>query len=180
MVTISDLDCIVDTSTYSTLLVLMRHAHAGWARPGEKDFDRAIDQDGLDEVASIARRFFARHRLPEIILISPATRCKMTADAFLQHQPDEQAHRTTFQFCQRLYTDKVEAYIDQIQNAPRTQSLMMIGHNPMMEETLPSYLKSGTSGFGNGFAYPTAGLAILGFSDEILPGQGELLDFLTP
>jgi phosphohistidine phosphatase len=180
LATSSDLDRIVNASPYSTLLVLMRHAHAGWARPGEKDFDRTLDMDGVEEAGSVARSFFSRYRLPEIMLVSPAKRCKMTAETFLKHQPDTQAERTDFQYCERLYTDKVDGYIEQISNSPQNRCLMIIGHNPMMEDTLSAYLTTGTSAFGNSFGYPTAGIAVLGFTGAIVPQQGRLLDFLIP
>jgi len=60
-------------------LTLVRHARAHPARPGLNDFDRPLDEVGLDEASVLASRL-ARRQLPEpMIVASKAARCLGTA-----------------------------------------------------------------------------------------------------
>src|SRR6476620_8632192 len=64
-------------------LILLRHAHAEPASPGQADIDRPLSPEGLAE-AEAAGRWLAEHKLvPDCVLCSPARRSRETLDAVL-------------------------------------------------------------------------------------------------
>lgn len=63
------------------------------------------------------------------------------------------------------------------------ESLMLIGHNPGLEQLALSLAGGGHKLAGLRHKYPTGALATLEFSGrwrDLRPGQAELTDFVTP
>ena len=64
-------------------LILLRHAHAEPAAPGQADVDRPLSPEGLAE-AEAAGRWLVEHALvPDRVLCSPARRARETLEAVL-------------------------------------------------------------------------------------------------
>ena len=59
-------------------LLLLRHAKAVWALPGESDFDRALKASGVADSRSIGEQIVANGLLPDIVLCSTARRARET------------------------------------------------------------------------------------------------------
>ena len=154
---------------------LMRHAHAGSAMNGQRDFDRTLTDAGYDEAEIVGDRAADKGFRPDLILSSTAMRCRQTAEAM---------HRTLgetieLRFVDELYNGSLETYV-QLLSAQDT-NLLLIGHNPAIEEVLlalvglPAMQAAITGG------YPTAGLAILDRSDprEDSGFEWTLTEFVT-
>jgi phosphohistidine phosphatase len=62
-------------------LYLLRHAKAAWALPGQKDFDRTLDDAGFADAEIVADIAADRGLRPDLVLCSTAVRCRQTADA---------------------------------------------------------------------------------------------------
>jgi phosphohistidine phosphatase len=159
-------------------LYLVRHAHASWAPPGSRDFDRPLDAKGLAEARNVALQAYTAGLVPGRIVSSPARRCAETTAAFLEIFGDLPAS-----FDDRFYSDGLDAYLDSIRTHTDARSLMLVGHNPMIE-TLSEFLsgQSDVSAALN-FGFPTAGLLTLDLARPLMDNmmhQGTPVLVLSP
>lgn len=159
-------------------LYLLRHAHAAWPSPGGQDFDRALDAKGLAEARSVALQAYTAGLAPQKIVSSPARRCAETTAAFLEVFGD-----LSTSYDSRLYSEGPDAYIEQIRAHQDEDSLMLVGHNPMIESLSLLLARDGEVSSPLAFGYPTAGLLALDFQrplSESLMHRGEPALLLTP
>lgn len=163
-----------------SLLLLLRHAKAGWARPGMQDFDRPLDDTGRVQATATGAAMRARGLRPEIILCSPSRRTRETLSGL-----GEAVDIRNVRFVEALYGGDASAYLSAIRTVEGAETTMLIGHNPMMENIGIALSGDGseaaTAALRHGF--PTSGLAILRLPASFTkaePGQGYLEDFLVP
>ncbi|QPC87945.1 histidine phosphatase family protein [Mesorhizobium sp. NBSH29] len=164
-------------------LLLLRHARAGWAAPGMRDFDRPLDAAGAaDAVATGAAMRMAGYT-PDVILCSAAVRARDTLHGLLTHSAID---RRRVSYLEALYSEDAQGYLSLVNDyGGEHSSLMLVGHNPMMED-----LGMALTGDGEESArasilrgFPTAGLAVFRFDTTLTdaaPGKGYLEAFLTP
>lgn len=136
-------------------LFLLRHAQSAWPKPGERDFDRQLDATGREEAERIGRAAASMDISPMILVCSTAERCRQTAAAFMSAM--EHAPQVTLD--DELYSEGPEHYLAICGSVEAGKSLMIVGHNPMIEETFNRLAgqKVATAQIPAGF--PTAGLA---------------------
>jgi phosphohistidine phosphatase len=156
-------------------LFLLRHANAAWPEPGGRDFDRALDRKGQADIRDVAVRAYAAGYQPERIVASPARRCKETAQAVLDVFGPVAAH-----YDEALYDQGPDVYCRLIAQESSGPSLMIVGHNPMIEALAAQFLKElpGELAFG----YPTAGLLVLDFERPVRLDRGaaKAVDIIAP
>jgi phosphohistidine phosphatase len=161
-------------------LFLLRHAKAGWALPGVRDFDRPLDASGIADAEALGVAMRAASHVPDLTLCSNARRARETLEGVATH-----ADTGRVVFTDALYSADAAGYLAIIRQNGALGSLMVVGHNPMMED-----LTIAIAGSGDGEAsetlthgFPTSGLAVLRFADGLekaAPGTGFLEAFLTP
>lgn len=161
-------------------LYLLRHAKAGWALPGMRDFDRPLDASGRADAEMMGAAMRSRAYVPDLTLCSNARRAKETLEAIAG-----QADTGRVLFLDKLYSEDAASYLSLIRDNGETGSLMVIGHNPMMED-----LAMAVSGDGDeparatlSHGFPTSGLAVVRFDGDLgkaARGTGYLEAFLTP
>lgn len=165
-------------ATTSTVY-LLRHAHSAWARPGQRDFDRPLDERGVEDANLVAAAFAGFAQLPATILCSTARRCQQTCQIILSHlpnRPDVQSH-------DELYSNDHTYYVELLSRQSEAP-VLVIGHNPMMEDTarfLTSNAKDrAVERLQKGF--PTSGLASIEFDVAMaqIRDGGHLSDFQSP
>ena len=61
-------------------LFLLRHAKAGWAEPGMRDFDRPLEPLGRTDADAIGAAMRASAYIPDLVLCSTAKRARETLD----------------------------------------------------------------------------------------------------
>ena len=113
------------------LLTLMRHAHAV-AATGHDDHDRALDESGRRDAATVAGRTAVRDAAPALILCSDARRTVETAE-IVRETLGLPADRLVQEA--RLYLASADTLIEVIdeQDALGVENLMVVGHNPGLE-----------------------------------------------
>jgi phosphohistidine phosphatase len=83
-----------------------------------------------------------------------------------------------------LYPASASDLLKRLRRLPdETDSAMLIGHNPAMQELALSLARRGSERAAIEGKYPTAALATLGFDgswSELDPGTAELVAFVTP
>lgn len=161
-------------------LYLLRHAKAGWALPGTRDFDRALESSGHGDAQAIGAAMHARGYVPDLTLCSNARRARETLEAVAG-----QSDTGRVLFFDRLYSDDAAGYLALVRDNARGGCVMVVGHNPMMEDLATAVSTDGDADakatLNAGF--PTSGLAVIRFEDGLAkaaPGVGYLEAFLTP
>lgn len=161
-------------------LFLLRHAKAGWALPGVRDFDRPLDASGRAEAETVGAEMRSRRYVPDITLCSNALRARETLEGVAG-----QADTGRVIFLDRLYSDDAAGYLALIHENAASGSVLVIGHNPMMED-----LATAISGDGEAQAlaaltlgFPASALAVVAFPGSLehaSPGGGYLEAFYVP
>lgn len=161
-------------------LLLLRHARAAWARPGVGDADRALTEPGIADAKALGHRMRRAGLVPDVILCSAARRARQT----LEHLgPLGPASAGAVTYLESLYGSDAKAYMEAIRAAPPSRSLLVVGHNPMMEDltlALPGP-ESGPAAVVPGF--PACGLAVIDFEAPftmLAPAGGRFARFLKP
>ncbi|WP_024869636.1 MULTISPECIES: histidine phosphatase family protein [Pseudoxanthomonas] len=155
-------------------LILLRHAHAEPAAPGQADIDRPLSAQGLAEAEAAGRWLAERGLVPDRVLCSPARRTRETLEAVLA---------ITGYAEQRLEPSIYEAtpgtLFGLLQAHAEVERLLVVGHNPGLER-LVALLHSGQSGDYRGM--PAAAVAVLSLpaGPPIEPGVGRLAAFWWP
>ncbi len=164
-------------------LYLLRHAKSDWGDPACPDFDRPLNQRGRKGAQCIGDFLRQQQLVPEQILCSPACRARETLAGVLAELP--QLPRVHFD--KALYLASPATILGCIHQAEATPaSLMVIAHNPGMQQLARQLVESGElrlcAELGN--KYPTAGLAILKANlsswQETAAAKWELEHFVTP
>ncbi len=163
-----------------TRLFLLRHAKAGWALPGMRDFDRPLDASGHLDADATGAAMREKGYEPDITLCSNARRARQTLEGIAG-----QADTGRVLFLDHLYSDDAAAYLSLIREHGECGSILLIGHNPMMEDLAMALAGDGeeTARVTLHAGFPTSGLAVIAFPgglDAATPGQGFLETFLTP
>ncbi|MBP1850998.1 SixA phosphatase family protein [Rhizobium halophytocola] len=157
-------------------IYLVRHASAAWTKPGMCDFDRPLTDQGIAEARDIAARASACGYHPAAIWSSSAVRCRHTTE-ILAEALECKPH---LELTDTLYNCESDIY-HAILDGPTTDgALMIVGHNPTLEDMLIEL--AGSQAFDDHipFGYPTAGLAAL---EQQVPQAGpawRLAGFLSP
>lgn len=155
-------------------LILLRHAHAEPAAPGQDDLDRALSLQGQAE-AEAAGRWLKEHALlPDRVLCSPARRTRETIERVLEslgfvevrHEP-------------RIYEATPGSLIQVADEHSELGRVLLVGHNPGLEQ-LMALLSSGQTSDFRGM--PAAGIAVLRLPEgaALEPGIAELAAFWWP
>ncbi len=158
--------------------ILLRHGHAEPAVPGQPDLDRPLTRDGELE-ASAAGRWLASHAFkPARVLTSPATRADATARAACAELGDT-GMEIGIESDAAIYEATPGALFDVIERHQDAGPLLVVGHNPGMEQLL-GLLTDGRTEDVRGM--PTAGIAWLDWPEgaPLEPGAARLRAFWSP
>ncbi|MEW9615157.1 histidine phosphatase family protein [Shinella sp. S4-D37] len=160
-------------------LYILRHARAAWAESGQSDFDRALDDDGFAEAEVIAEEAADQGYRPDLIISSTAVRCRQTAEPFHRSVSEE----LTIDYVDSLYSGTADTYAELAFANRQETAVMIVGHNPMIEEFFHRLVGKEIAETVAPFGYPTAGLAILDFDER--PSEDNckgacLAGFMTP
>jgi len=119
-------------------LFLLRHAKADREEPGAGDKERILAPRGREDAARIGRFLNEEVYLPNLILCSTAARTRQTLELLLPGlgiQPQ-------VEYLDELYLADAETILTLVrQAADGTGSLMIVGHNPGLEEAARSLVR---------------------------------------
>jgi phosphohistidine phosphatase len=164
-------------------LLLLRHAKAERVQPGEKDHERVLTDRGRSDAARIGA-YVARHGLiPDRALVSTSARTRETWALLANAMGKEPPAR----FEPRIYEASPQAVLKVIQEAkPKTATLLVIGHNPGLQELAAMLIASGDVDSRQRLKedFPTAAIAVVSFAVEdwrsVHPQGGRLEHFVAP
>lgn len=114
-------------------LYLLRHAKSSWQDTGLTDFDRPLNGRGREEAPLVGRFIRKREIRIDFVLCSPAARARQTA-ALVK---ESAALTAELLFDERIYEADVARLLEVVtQAAESVDALMLVGHNPGLEELL--------------------------------------------
>ncbi|MBZ6075415.1 SixA phosphatase family protein [Microvirga puerhi] len=162
-------------------LLLLRHAKS--SRPsGVLDIERPLSRRGRKAAVLMGDYLKEERLLPDLVLVSPARRTEETWDLV---QPALGVAECRYE--PRIYDAPAKRLLDILQEViPDKRVLLVIGHNPGLEDLAKMLIGDGTPEHCDRLAskYPTAGLAVIDFKGEgweqIKAHGGCLERFITP
>ena len=162
-------------------LFLFRHAKTERAAPGQPDFQRALTKRGRRDAAEVGAVLARRGLAPDRVLLSPALRTVSSWEIMRTSADDG----CDVRILDALF-DNAQGYPPLIRaEGGDTKRLLVIGHNPFIQEAAVTLSADRTSRDAKAFAdhVPTAGLIILSFDGEwktLAGGSMRLVAFLRP
>jgi phosphohistidine phosphatase len=137
-------------------IYLLRHAEAAWAEPGQRDFDRPLNQKGFGDAEIVADRAADKGYRPDVLISSTALRCRDTAEAVHRAMGET----LDIRFVDTLSNASVDTYLEII-DAQDAGTVMLVGHNPTMEQALQALIGQEAMVAALPTGFPTAGLAVI-------------------
>lgn len=168
-------------------LFLLRHAKTEAALGAKQDIDRVLLERGRRDAIAMAQYFVGRGLGCERVLCSTAARTRETLALF---QPVALAHATQ-DIRDDLYLAEATELLDIVRSLDdKVSSVMLIGHNPGMEELAlmlagpPLSIEAEALHRRLREKFSTSALAVIGFDvplwRDLRPGRGVLEDFMRP
>lgn len=164
-------------------LLLLRHAKSSTDDPRLADFDRPLGPRGRRASVLVGEHMTHHQLQPDRILCSSARRTRETLAGLLHSLDGECA----IVLSRNLYEPKQGDYVDAIAaGGLGAQTLLVIGHNPAIQETAARLIGSGNADLAAEIAtkFPTAGLAVIDFGfaywRDLKPGSGRIVAFFRP
>jgi len=162
-------------------LFLLRHAKAEWAQPGQRDFDRALAASGIEDAKALAAAMVEHGLLPEKVICSSAVRARQTLDAI--NTVHDLSALTSYD--QNLYATDAPGYLEVAAKSGFDGNLMLVGHNPMLEDVSIALAKDGDEALVDDLqmGFRTSGLAVIALDGpmaDIEQLSGRLEAYLTP
>jgi phosphohistidine phosphatase len=163
-------------------LSLLRHAKSSWANSGIGDFDRPLSERGEKAAPRMAAYVAERGLVPDLVLCSAARRARDTLGLALPSWTPE----PRIDFVKALYLAEAPTLLALVHDTPpETQRLMIIGHNPGLQNFALALIGEGAPEADPiARKFPTAAIAVFGFDipdwAAIRPGGGHLASFVTP
>ncbi|APG28978.1 hypothetical protein A7E78_02145 [Syntrophotalea acetylenivorans] len=118
-------------------LTLLRHAKSSWRDPDLTDFDRPLNKRGQRDAPMMGRRLAKRGFAPDLFLVSPALRTRLTAE-IIAEQLEVDIGKLSFDH--GIYLAGAHELINLLRCIDeQLQDVLLIGHNPGITD-LANYL----------------------------------------
>jgi len=120
-------------------LFLVRHAKSSWEQPGLRDFDRSLNERGLNDAPRMAQLLVKQGVKPDLLVSSPAKRALTTAiffaEAFGLSADDVQREPNIYE----AHPMQIQHIISKLPNDSST--VMIFGHNPTFTDVANVFTK---------------------------------------
>jgi phosphohistidine phosphatase len=161
-------------------LFLVRHAKSSWDDPELPDHDRPLAPRGRRAARLLAEHLGREGITPSLVLCSTARRTRETLEGIAPALGEG----TRVQIEDELYAASGQRLLERLRVVEDgAGSVLLIGHNPGVEQLALSLAGSGEKLADVRRKYPTGALATLEFAgrwSELRPGRAELTGFVTP
>jgi phosphohistidine phosphatase len=122
-------------------LILFRHGKAEAESASGEDFDRSLTHRGVEESAEMGETLAGLGMIPDLALVSPAARARETWEAAAAHFPEARV-----QLAPELYNADPVTIREAAETAGAgCRTLIVVGHNPGLQELTIQLLKAGSS-----------------------------------
>ena len=152
-------------------IILLRHAKSSWEDPLLRDFDRPLSKRGMKDIKLMKVQMASLVRDVDEIYSSPSIRTSQTIN---QIAP-EFSH---VKYLESLYLADVSVVLSLLESIQRRiKSVMIVGHNPCIQETMEIIWKKPVEKF------PTCAAAVFSLqnsSSKTAIPIGNLEEFIRP
>lgn len=166
------------------IIYLARHAKSSWSSSAQTDYDRPLSERGLIDVANMGAELNKLNWKPELVISSPALRAKKTCRILCEsmgYSLDQ------ISWDKNIYAAYMVTLLHILSRQSEfTKSVMVVGHNPSMEDLLLHLCGEGLwkkHAQKNGKLFTTGNIAKVVFegSWKSLPmGNANLIQILRP
>jgi phosphohistidine phosphatase len=142
-------------------LIIMRHAKSDWTSGTTADFDRPLSKRGKREGQGMGRYLAEQQLVPERIISSPALRARQTTELVA-----DEIGITTDEiiWLEKIYAALLKDLLSVIEAyAENLCSLMLVGHNPGLDELLCFLARERAVPTSKGKLMTTSSIAILNY-----------------
>lgn len=116
-------------------LLLLRHAKSSHKDSDIDDHERGLNKRGKKDAPKMGRLLKDENLLPDLLIASTAKRCRKTAE----HVIAASGYRGQTRFCGELYEAHASSLLDFLTGLENEAArVLLIGHNPGLEELLES------------------------------------------
>jgi phosphohistidine phosphatase len=130
-------------------LLILRHAKSSWDEPSLADINRPLNKRGKRDAPHVGFLLREEGLVPDLILCSPALRARKTAEAVAENC----GYEGEIEIQDSFYPGYPADFLEVLGRLPdQYQSVMVVGHNPGLEELLTTLTDESV-------ALPTAALA---------------------
>lgn len=137
-------------------ILLLRHAKSSWDDPTLEDFDRPLAKRGIKDAPRMGAFTHKAGYLPDLIISSPAERARQTSQLFCSKADLEEE---VIRWNKDFYYGSASDYLEAVKQCDEeVNTVMLVGHNPKMEETVSLICGGGKS---NITRMPTAALVCI-------------------
>lgn len=143
-------------------LLLLRHAKSDWSVDMD-DFFRPLKKRGRRAAKQVGLWLSMQHLIPDTILSSPAVRALETAQRICRQLHIDESSITCDR---RIYEADAQALLTVLKSLHHERRVLLVGHNPGLEELLLCLTRHSVPLSPNGKCLPTAALAQLAFEGD--------------
>ena len=165
----------------SRQLLIMRHAKSAWDTDAPSDYDRPLAKRGRRDAPRMGSWLRERGLLPDAVISSPAKRAKQTAVRVCRELG---VAKDAIVWDSRIYSADVADLLAVLDDCPNTaQSVLLVGHNPGLEEMLCHLCAGDVGNAGGDKLLPTGALAqleIRGSWKGLGAGAARLVGMMRP
>lgn len=148
----------------SRYLLLLRHAKSAWDTEATADFDRPLANRGERDAPNMGKWLKNQGLVPDTVVSSPALRAKQTSEAACRKMDIKQKE---ISWDNRVYAATVSELLGVLKDySKKPKTLMLVGHNPGLEDLLVYLVGGGIHIPPDGKLLPTAALAHLEMPDN--------------
>jgi len=163
-------------------LLVLRHAKSSWSNASLDDHDRPLAPRGRRAAEVLAAHVATIDPPPALVLCSTARRAQDTLEPVRSRLPDS----TELLVEDNLYGAPAPVLLARLRQVPEAiPSVMVVGHNPGLEDLVRGLGRDGDPGLIARFRtkFPTGALATIGFTGpwkELGSGPATLEAFVVP
>ena len=116
-------------------LLIMRHAKSSWKDIGQTDFERVLNNRGRRVAPQMGQYLVDQNVVPDKIISSSANRAAQTTELVAEAAG---VADTDVQYVKYLYHAPADEYLEALErfDGENVERLMMVGHNPGLEELI--------------------------------------------
>jgi len=162
-------------------LYLLRHAKSSWSDTTLVDRERPLAPRGRRDAKRVGEHLVRRGVQPELVLCSPAVRTRET----LERLGGALGPDATVRYEEELYAASWTSLLEVLHGvSDSVASVMLVGHNPSLEELARALASSGPELARLEAKFPTGALATLSVAtaawEELSDGDAVLAEFVVP
>jgi len=162
-------------------LLILRHAKSDWSADGAGDFKRPLAKRGKKDAPRVGAWIYREGLVPDLVISSPAQRARQTAEKVCKSMDYK---KKKIRWHDEVYGADAQNLLRLLERCPPgARIVLLVGHNPGLEELLLYLAGDETDRQADGKLLPTATLAWLEMPDDwsaLTAGCAQLVTITRP